>query len=317
MDKKDLKFSPSDLHYKDDAYHGSKSLQFTEWWYFDAVLNDGFSVQMSMRVLSGLRLSFVFLRLDIYKDGDVVAHQRKLLLMKDVIVSHEMPLIKIAGKNVMKGYIDESTGKWIYDITLEFKDTSANLNFIGCTKGWKEQHHGGDWWGVALPRAEVKGKIKVNGKEIEVYGTGYHDHNWEVKIFAIMNFGWYWGKINSKNYTVTWGNIMKSISSSKLLIIINKKYGGYINIKPENIRFTAKDFQPEKGKQIPSSFSIDATDENISLHIDMKSLGIHHFKIMGIMNYWRYHVRCTGFITVDSKREDIDEIHIAEFLRFK
>jgi len=280
-------------------------------------MNDGYSVQMSMRVLSGLRLSFVFLRLDIYKEGNVISHEKKMLLRKDVLISRDTPLIKISGKKVMIGYIDDSNGRWIYDINLELKDTSANLRFLGCTKGWKGQHHGGDWWAVVLPRAEVSGKIKVKDKEIEVNGTGYHDHNWEVKIFAIMNFGWYWGKINSKNYTVTWGNIMKSISSSKPLVVVNRKDGGYTNIKTENIKFDAKDFQTEKRKTIPPSFTIDAKDKNISLHVDMKSLGIHHVKIMGLMNYWRYHVRCTGFIAADSDREDIDEIHIAEFLRFK
>jgi len=272
---------------------------------------------MSIRVLSGLRLGFVFLRLDIYKEGEVVTHERKMFLLKDVFASRDAPLVKIAGKQVMIGYMDKSTGSWVCDLNFELKDTSANLRFLGCTKGWKGQHKTGDWWAVIMPRAEVSGKIKVKDKEIEVNGVGYHDHNWEVKVFAIMNFGWYWGKINSKNYTITWGNIMKSMSSSKPLIVVNKKDGEYINIRPENIKFNAKDFQSEKGKKIPSSFVINAKDENISLHVDMTSLGIHHVKIMGIMNYWRYHVRCTGSITVDSQREDIDEIHIAEFLRFK
>ena len=48
----------------------------------------------------------------------------------------------------------------------------------------------------------------------------------------------------------------------------------------------------------------------------MKVLGIHHVRMMGIMNYWRYHVKCTGSITVDSEEETIDEVHMTEFLRF-
>jgi hypothetical protein len=41
-----FEFSPQDINLKDDAYHGSKGLQFTEWWYFDAALNDGYSIQL-------------------------------------------------------------------------------------------------------------------------------------------------------------------------------------------------------------------------------------------------------------------------------
>jgi hypothetical protein len=272
---------------------------------------------MSIRIFSAFKLSFIFLRLDIYKDGNILSHKRKMFLMKDSLVSRDMPLVKIAGKQIMIGQIEVSTGRWAYDLNFEIGDTLASLHFIGSTKGWKGQHRGGDWWAVVLPRAEVSGKIKVKDKEIEVKGIGYHDHNWEVNAFAIMNFGWYWGKINSKNYTITWGNIMETKSISQPLIVINKNDGDYINIKPENIRFNVKDFQSERGKQIPSSFIIDAEDEKISLHADMKSLGIHHVKIMGIMNYWRYHVKCTGSITVDSREETIDEMHIAEFLRFK
>jgi len=38
---------------------------------------------------------------------------------------------------------------------------------------------------------------------------------------------------------------------------------------------------------------------------------------MGMINYWRYHVNCTGLITVGSKTEVIDEKNIAEFVRFR
>ena len=47
-----FKFIPSNLSIKDDAFHGSTAPRFTEWWYFDAVFDNGYSIQLSVRFLS-------------------------------------------------------------------------------------------------------------------------------------------------------------------------------------------------------------------------------------------------------------------------
>ena len=216
----------------------------------------------------------------------------------------------------MKGYIDETTGKWIYDLSFNIKDTSADLRFIGTTKGWKGTNPGGDGWGVILPRAEVKGKIELNNKKIMVNGIGYHDHNWNVKTSAILNLGWFWGKINSNNYTIIWATIFKTSFFGQPLLIVNKKNQDYFNIESKNIQFIAKDFYKENGEEIPHTFIINAKTENVSINVTMNVEKIHHVKMLIIMNYWRYHVKCKGSITINSKVEKIDEMHIAEFLKF-
>ena len=312
-------FSPIDISLKDDGFHGSDAPRFTEWWYFDAVLNKGYSVQMSVRVLSVIkkRLVFVFQRLDIYKDGHLEKHNKRMYFLRNFDTSSDFPLVKLAGKQVIKGQVDEATGNWIYDLSFEINNASANLRFEGCTKGWKGKNPGGDWWAVILPRAKVSGKIKVKHQEIDVKGIGYHDHNWDVMASAARsNLGWFWGKFNSDNFTLTWATIFKTRFLGQPLLVINKKNSGYINIEPENIQFIAKDIYKEDGKLIPHYFALEAHDKNVSLYVAMNVLGIHHERMMGIMNYWRYHVKCTGSVTVESKEEKIDEIHMAEFLKF-
>ncbi len=313
-------FSPTDITIKDDAFHGSRSSRFTEWWYFDAILDKGYSVQLSIRVLSIIknRLVFIIPRFDIYKDGKLEKHTRKKYRLKDFHASHDIPFVKLAGKQFIKGHVDKSTGQWIYDLSFEINDASADLRFVGCTKGWKGKNPGGDGWGVMLPRATVTGKIRYNGKEINVKGVGYHDHNWEVKASAAMsNFGWYWGKINSDNYTITWATIFKTRNLGQPLLVANTKNKGYVNVKTENINFVVTDTHIENGKLLPHTFILDAHDENVSVNITMKVLDIHHVKMMLIMNYWRFHLHCKGSIKIGSKEELIDETHIAELLRFK
>jgi hypothetical protein len=310
-------FSPHDLILKDDAYQSSKGLQFTEWWYFDAVLNDGYSIQYSIRILSGLKLSFLFVRFDLYKDGHLVNHKRKIHLLKDVEISKEKPFIKIGDKTILQGTIDEETGKFIYHISVAIKDVSAELQFSGTTKGWLGKHEADDWWAVALPRATVQGKITLQKETITVQGSGYHDHNWNVKIFALKNIGWYWGKIYSDRTAITWANILRTTVKVQPLLVINTIHDGYINVPPKDFQIIASDISEENKKMIPHVFTLQAKTNAVSLHVLMKTVDIHHVKIFPLMDYWRYHMKCTGSITIDSKTEVIDDLYIAEFLKFR
>jgi len=312
-----FEFHPLDIVLKDDSYHGSKGLQFTEWWYFDAALNDGYSIQFSARILSGLKLSFLFVRFDIYKKGHLAVHKRKIHLLKDVEISKEKPFIKTTQGIIMKGYLDEKTGNLVYDISFEMDEIAAKLQFIGITKGWKGKHEGNDWWAVALPRAQVKGTIILQQETMVVHGSGYHDHNWNVKIFALKNIGWYWGKIYSDRTAITWANILRTTVKAQPLLVINTIHNGYINFSPENLRLTATDISEENSKMIPHIFNLDAQTDTVSLHVRMESTDVHHVKIFPLMDYWRYHVKCTGSITIDSETESIDNLYIAEFLKFR
>jgi hypothetical protein len=309
-------FLPQEITLADDAFHGSKGLQFTEWWYFDAVLNDGYSIQFSLRILSGLKLSFLFVRFDIYKDGHLVVHKRTTHLLKDTKVSKEKPYIKI-NNNIMEGSVDKKTGAYVYDIAFDIEDISTTLHFTGITKGWKGQHDAKDWWAVILPRATVTGTVKLPNRILTLQGSGYHDHNWDVKIFALRNIGWYWGKIYSERVAITWASILRTTIKNQPLLVINTMNKGYINIQPKDFQFLSSDISEENGKMIPHTFNLNAHTESLSLQVTMKTIDIHHVKIFPLMDYWRYHVKCTGSVTINSDTESIDDLYIAEFLKFR
>ena len=312
-------FLPEDISIEDDGFHESEAPRFTEWWYFDAVFDNGYSAQMSVRLLSIVkkRLVLIFQRLDIYKDGELVIHHRKRCSLRNFEALRDIPSVKLGGKQVINGYIDKNTGNLVYDLLFEINDTSANLRFEAQTRGWKGRNPGGDWWAVLLPRADVKGTIKVNDKQINVSGIGYHDHNWDVRAKAATNLGWFWGKINFKNFTVTWATIFKDMNMGQPLLVINKIKEGYINLLPQNIDFVGDTLSVENGKSIPHRFVLQTKTENATLNVTMKVLKIHHVKMMLRMHYWRFHVSCKGSLKVGSEEESVDETHIAEFIRFK
>jgi predicted secreted hydrolase len=314
-----FRFNPKNITIKDDAFHGSNDPRFTEWWYFDAVFDNGYSAQLSVRVLSIVKNRFVPIiqRLDIYKDGALLQHNKIRHSLKKSEMSKEKPIIKLSGEQVIKGEINKN-GNMEYHLTFNINNTSADLIFEGCTKGWKGTNPGGDFWAVVLPRAKVKGVLKIDDKEIKVKGTGYHDHNWDVKYKVTRkNLGWFWGKINTENFTITWATIFKNKNIGQPLLVINENDKGYINFKPEEIKFIGDKLGLENGKKIPHHFLLEADNGDSKLNFLMDTKDLHHVRVMLTYHYWRYHLKCIGKIIVDNKSEEVNDMQIAEFLRFK
>ena len=71
-------FEPIDIQLEDDAFHGPKGLYSYEWWYFDATLDNGYSVQISIRSLNVVNRVFFTTSLNIYKDGDTVSNSQNI-----------------------------------------------------------------------------------------------------------------------------------------------------------------------------------------------------------------------------------------------
>jgi hypothetical protein len=275
---------------------------------------------LNVRVLSIIKNKYaiIYKRIDIYKEGKLIKHYRTRYRLKDLEASKQIPNVKLSGKEVIKGIIDKKTGDLIYDVSFEIHDTSVNLRFKSCTKGWKGTNPGGDGWVVILPRAEVKGKIKIDTDEINVKGIGYHDHNWDVRYSVTKNnHGWFWGKIYSDNYTVTWATIYKNKNIGQPLLVLNENNKGYINFKPEEIKFIGDKLILKNKKMIPHHFILEANNGKEKVKISMDTKDLHHDTVMIRYNYWRYHMICNGTITIGDKTENVEGIQIAEFLRFK
>jgi len=133
----------------------------------------------------------------------------------------------------------------------------------------------------------------------------------------MKNIGWYWEKIYSDRTAMTWANIIRTTVKVQSLLVINTIHKGFINVTPRNLRLTATEISEENGKMIPHVLILDAQTNTIILHVTMKTVDIHHVKIFPLMDYWRYHMKCTGSLTVDSETESIDNLYIAEFLKFR
>ena len=320
-----------EINPKDDAFHGNIHLLDIEWWYFDAVFDNGYSIHIGLRTYHIRNSGIIQSRITIYKDGETVVEDMKPTLFSNLNISSETPNIKINTKPVMEFDCDQykRNGQWSYHITLSINNNAVDLKFTGTTKGWKIETLK-TCWAVALPKATVQGTITIEGKEIPVKGIGYHDHNWSYSITtAASNIGWFWGRVTGDTLNITWSRIYETEDKGDLLAIVNQDkkqaYNNpeFYNIPPSAITFIPKKFKQNHKKLIPTEFELVLSNQNkdnqpsIKSIISMKTHDVQYTRIFTI-HYWRYHVKTNGTITVGSTTEILkDKLQIIEFLSFK
>jgi predicted secreted hydrolase len=320
-----------DIVPSDDSYHNNINLLDIEWWYFDAVFDNGYSIHIGFRTYHIKKSGIVQARITVYKDGEIICETLKPYLYPNFLTSKQHPLVSLDKKTVMQLDINhyKKTAEWKYTICLSIGKNACNLTFIGKTKGWKIETSE-TCWAVALPKAKVTGTITANGKKIDVKGIGYHDHNWSYSpITAVSNLGWFWGRITADTLNITWSKIIKDTERSDMLAVINQDKSDYIttsnyyNIHPSSISFKTLEYKRKNRKKIPTTFNLELSnntsysDPSVKADISMKTYNIHYSRIFTI-NYWRFHIIANGMIQVGSTTEYLkDKPQIIEYLLFK
>ena len=302
---------------RDDAFHGRGQLPFIEWWYFDAKLDNGYSFVFGVHVLNLFARGIVSTRFTLYHADSLVIENYERYSFRDFSASSEQPSILIQGSQVILGSYDAVKNCFIFDVTMKLPECSVSLRYVGRTDGWKRQQQTGDWWVVMLPCADVTGTITLGQTTFNVTGVGYHDHNWGVGPRVVLHFGWFWGTCSSSTYMITWAEIRTTRMSQIPMMVVNIKDDGYLEIPAETIWFSIDKLTLDHRRWIPRFFNIETVNEHVFLVINMDVLSVDHTEMFGFINYWRYHVRCSGTILVDGHVETVDCVSIMEYLRFR
>ncbi len=305
-------FSPQDIDIKDDSLHRKRSFGRVETWYYDAVFSNNYSMAIVVNVINLGYLSFVLSGLCIYKNAKLIKEIDVRTTYKNFFGSEEKPDIKLKGQQIIKGDIEKDTKKWVYNISMTDEKEGIDLEFIKTKKAWKGTTFLGSW--LVIPRFEVTGRIFLNGNTINVSGQGYHDHNIYPIHAPFLNKGYHFGKFSVDSFDITWANIKKSHNKEQLMVVLNNDQE-YISIDPKNISYTVDKQLEDHGKIIPAKFNIKVEGKQLKLDVDIESITFHHTRIPSV-NYWRYHVRNTGKIQINSVSRKIDDIEISEYLKF-
>ena len=308
-------FNAEDITFKDACYNGSSTKIWRpfEWWYFDAVFDNNYSMEFSINHACIEGVGIIMPLLNIYKDGELLAHNEELLLPKEFIASKEKPLIILSGQQIITGHVDKS-GNWIFDVSLQMEDCAIALRFSSVTQGWKSKILDMWWWGVIQPNAYVNGTISIHNETIPVKGTGYQEHVWDGTVPVV--WGWFWGKFVSESMSIIWTDIFKNPWTQYIMIVLNQDNGSYINIPYEKIQFSMTNYTFNDGWLIPASFRLKVEDEEIQMDIKADTINIVHQTSFVSFNYWRYHVHVKGTISFNSTTENIDNVQIMDLTRF-
>ncbi|MFW9998618.1 MAG: hypothetical protein ACFE9Q_01775 [Candidatus Hodarchaeota archaeon] len=255
---------------KDDALHIDMEEKGTrEWWYFDARLDNEYTVVGFFRAKHE-RTGKTGVEITIYRPNGEKIQKVIDYHYSDLKASQDIPDVQI-GKNYIK--VDYSNKELpIYEIFLDEGDYGLHLIYTAQVHGWKpgkgyiefgKSHQFG--WVIALPRADVEGTIKVDKEIIQVKGIGYHDHNWLNFNFALIINYWYWGRIYSENYTVIFAYIKcnKKMDNYPIQVLMLAKNGkvilstGEYELIQENFEYNNK-----AGNSYPKILKFNINDQN-------------------------------------------------------
>ena len=237
-----------------DVSHPKPNAEAYEWWYFDALSEDGrdaiviifldnfiFSPaynrsaqQNSKSKKQSAIKNFPALAFTYYRDGKPKYRAINEFSAEDFQSSAEKPACKI-GDNFFRlesaaygsGYIISINAKLRRNcyLTANFEWLSIESDFLPDKKISVDNAHS---WNLAVSRADVTGKISVSGERgknsdtVHFRGTGYHDHNFDNRWLPVTISDWQWGRAHFSDATAVfyrYKEITKEKPTTKIFIV--------------------------------------------------------------------------------------------------
>ena len=178
-----------------------------EWWYFDSSYEDGTKVVIMF-----------FSKSPIEPNGAINPQATIEVTLKDGTKYSDEVHASIHDSYFSTSQCDVRIGESKivgdlkhYDIVFKGEKIQANVSLDGTIKAWRSQTGSiffGDKeeyyfaWLPGVPEGVVEANITLNGQQIHLNGSGYHDHNWgNLSMLKLMHH-WYWGRAKIGEYKV-------------------------------------------------------------------------------------------------------------------
>lgn len=196
-----------------------------EWWYFDAISTDGYSIVIifydgnpfSRKYIQELYAKgnvaagkFPAISISVYNKKKPVFYSFEEFKAENADYSQKNP-VGYAGQNSFYGQKNEGKLRYVVRLnqtvpngdnikgTLTFFGTEKNLSALGNETADNNSKH---TWNLILPLCEVTGNLEISGyqyEKIEFSGTGYHDHNTGSEPMKNSFDEWYWGRYHTSD----------------------------------------------------------------------------------------------------------------------
>ena len=187
----------------EDGYRTIEKSGNYEWWYLDSKYPDGSSLVnmfFTKPITSLSKKNRPYVTLDYKNPNGTEVHE--VLKSDDYHFSKEKCDVRI-GECYIRGDLNH------YEIYFKNRGVECKLTLDGNVPSWRPE--GGqiyfgkkDYfaWLPSVPEGKVDGTLISDGKQIDLLGTGYHDHNWGNKLMVLLMNDWYWGRAKIGDYVV-------------------------------------------------------------------------------------------------------------------
>jgi CrtC N-terminal lipocalin domain len=243
-----------------------------EWWYFDAVLEDGSTLVINFMVkdirggggISQPARPVVTFELD---RPDGVHVERQFHADSDFAFAADRCDVRV-GANTFAGDLHA------YRIRIDIDGVAADVTLTGEVPAWRpETGHivfGEDEphlfaWLPSVPQGSVTATLTVDGETRTLSGTGYHDHNWGDTDMPRLIHHWYWARAQAGDYCVIASNITAEhrYGLAEMPIFLLARDGKILADDSRIVRFRAADEHPDPvtGKPVAftTTYDYDAT----------------------------------------------------------
>lgn len=226
MSSQNLHQEPHDdrWHYLDDRDE-KHTENYIEWKYFNFTQPDlvGYIIYYIFDPEKKTKLGGGRLLVRIFKDGVSYGMVKKIEM-------DQIELDTVSASLRMGGAKITEKDSYHYDLECKLKDIAWNLNFkqdSPSIESYRNIHTGlMRWekinWLVKMPRAEVRGEVRIGEKTFEIDALGYSDTNWGEMMPFFTKYEW--GQYNEKSFSLVFGvlYVLDKIKSTYFYIILGE-----------------------------------------------------------------------------------------------
>ena len=245
----------------DDVSHPSSSPNAYEWWYFDAISDDGrdvltvifldnfvfsprYNAQCAKRKPNGTNSAsagkFPALAFCFYRDGKPLYRAINEFAPDAFSAGSDFPSCRMGesefqfeatpyGVRYILSINANLRGKRKLVAALEWLVIERDL-YPNPNPDMSPDRH---FWNLASPRADVTGKITVfdqhqkQSNQIQFRGTGYHDHNQDSRWLPATVAEWQWGRAHFADATAVfyrYREMKDELPTTKVFLVQENKF---------------------------------------------------------------------------------------------
>lgn len=247
-----------------------------EWWYFDVTLDNGstFVVTFFTKQPQNTGAKFIPQIQAVYTTSDGVKHKFTRSYATSEFSASTEKCDVVLGPNTATGDLKK------YLVQINLPEISVSLVFERVAPSYSTTERRDEktayfGWFPAIPFGKVEAQIKYEGKETNVKGTGYHDHNWGTIDMKNVCDYWYWGRGSAGDYHIFYSvmYLPKLLGGKHASIFYLAKKDELIIGKSDNLELVKTDIVPPKpsADRLPTRLSFAFTDVGQRVDFTLKN----------------------------------------------